>query len=69
MSIQDYTPKQLEYGAGGPKQLDNLYTRAMLEGAFADFRDLLVVEEEREMHEGTSHCRISAVISLTARKP
>ena len=41
----------------------------MLEGAFADFRDLLIVEEEREMHEGTSHCGISAVIGLTARKP
>jgi hypothetical protein len=66
--IQGYTPKQLEYGTGGPKQLDNLYTRAMLEEAFADFRDLLIVEEERELHEGTSHCGISAVIGLTARK-
>ena len=67
--IQGYTPKQLEYGTGGPKQLENLYTRALLEEAFPDFRDLLIVEEEREMHEGTSHCGISAVIGLTARKP
>lgn len=67
--IQGYSPKQLEYGTGGPKQLDNLYTRAILEEAFGDYRDLLIVEEEREMEEGTSHRGISAVINLTARKP
>jgi hypothetical protein len=37
--IQGYTPKQLEYGTGRPKQLENLYTRAILERAFGDFRD------------------------------
>jgi SAM-dependent methyltransferase len=67
--IQGYTPKQLEYGTGGPKNVQNLYTRAMLQEAFSDFRDLLIVEEEREMQEGASHRGISAVISLTARKP
>lgn len=67
--IQGYTPKQLKYRTGGPKKLDNLYTRAMLEGAFLDFLDLLILEEEREMQEGTSHCGISALISLTARRP
>lgn len=67
--IQGYTPKQLSYGTGGPKQLENLYTRPMLESAFGDFLDLRIVEEERELHEGTSHGGMSAVISLTARKP
>jgi SAM-dependent methyltransferase len=67
--LQGYTPKQLDYGTGGPKQLENLYTRAMLEHAFGDFRDLQIVEEEREIHEGTSHGGMSAVINLTARKP
>ena len=67
--IQGYTPKQLEYGTGGPKQIENLYTRAMLEQAFGDFRDVHVIEEEREMREGTSHAGMSAVIGLTAIKP
>jgi SAM-dependent methyltransferase len=67
--IQGYTPKQLEYGTGGPKQVENLYTRAMLEQAFGDFRDVHVIEEEREMREGTSHAGMSAVIGLTAIKP
>ena len=66
--IQGYTPKQLEYGTGGPKHVENLYTRAMLQDAFSDYRDLSITDEEREMHEGTSHRGMSAVINLTARK-
>jgi SAM-dependent methyltransferase len=67
--MMGYTPKQLEYGTGGPKQVENLYTRAMLRDAFGDFRDLSIVEEELEMREGTSHAGMSAVIGLTAVKP
>ena len=67
--IQGYTPKQLEYGTGGPKEIENLYTRAMLEQEFGGLRELSLVEEERDIHEGTSHGGISAVINLTARKP
>jgi SAM-dependent methyltransferase len=66
--IQGYTPKQLQYGTGGPKQIENLYTRVMLEEAFRGFHDLAIVEEELELHEGTSHGGMSAVINLTARK-
>jgi SAM-dependent methyltransferase len=66
--IQGYTPKQLDYGTGGPKQLDQLYTRALLEQAFGDFRDVTIAQEEREMHEGGAHSGMSAVINFTARK-
>ena len=66
--IQGYTPKQLQYGTGGPKKLENLYTRAMLETAFGDFGDLAIVEEEREIDEGPAHAGMSAVIGLTAKK-
>jgi len=41
----------------------------MLEREFGDFRHLTIVEEERELREGTSHAGISALIGLTARKP
>jgi SAM-dependent methyltransferase len=67
--IQGYTPKQLSYGTGGPKQVENLYTREMLERAFRGFDDVKIVEEERELHEGTSHGGMSAMINFTARKP
>ena len=66
--IQGYTPKQLQYGTGGPKQVENLYTRAMLKAAFGDLRDVTIVEEELEIYEGTSHGGMSAVINLTARR-
>ena len=67
--LEGYSPKQLEYGTGGPKQVGHLYTRAMLEEAFGDFRDLTIEEEEREMREGAAHAGLSAVIHLTGRKP
>jgi len=67
--VQGYTPKQLQYGTGGPKQVEKLYTRAMLEREFGEFRDLNLVEEERDMHEGAAHAGMSAVIGLTATKP
>jgi SAM-dependent methyltransferase len=67
--VQGYTPKQLQYGTGGPKQIENLYTRVMLEESFGDFRDVKIVEEEREIYEGTSHGGMSAVINFVGRKP
>lgn len=67
--IEGYAPKQLDYGTGGPKQIEHLYTRAMLEHAFGDFDDVRIVEEEREMQEGSGHAGMSAVVNLTARKP
>jgi SAM-dependent methyltransferase len=66
--IQGYTPKQLQYGTGGPKQVENLYTPAMIEDAFRGFRDMRITEEELEMDEGSAHRGMSAVINFTARK-
>lgn len=67
--VQGYTPKQLEYGTGGPKQVEQLYTRDMLMRAFGDFADVNIVEEERALHEGPAHSSMSAVIGMTARRP
>jgi SAM-dependent methyltransferase len=66
--LMGYTPKQLEYGTGGPKQIENLYTRTMLEQAFGELHNLKIAEQELEMHEGTSHAGLSAVIGMTAWK-
>ncbi len=66
--LQGYTPKQLEYGTGGPKNVENLYTREMLQEAFSACREITITQEEREMHEGAAHSGMSAVIGLTARK-
>jgi SAM-dependent methyltransferase len=67
--VQGYTPKQLDHGTGGPKQIEQLYTRDMLMRAFGDLTDVSIIEEERELHEGPAHSGMSAIIGLTARKP
>ena len=66
--VQGYTPKQLHYGTGGPKEVENLYTRDLLLATFGDLHDVQIVQEERELHEGAAHGGMSAVIGLTARK-
>lgn len=67
--LQGYTPRQLHHGTGGPKQMEHLYTRSMIEQAFGDWQVIELVEEEREMQEGAAHSGLSAVIGLVARKP
>lgn len=67
--LHGYTPRQLEYRTGGPSSLENLYTSAMLEQAFADFEILELREYEDMLTEGHGHKGRSAVIDLVARRP
>ena len=66
--LQGYTPRQLEYKTGGPPQLSHLYTKAMLDQAFADFELLTLREYEAELKEGDRHHGMSALIGLVARR-
>jgi len=66
--MQGYRPEQLAYGTGGPKTVGNLYTRALLEAAFADFSDLDIRKHDDVVHEGTGHDGMSALIDLVAKK-
>jgi cyclopropane fatty-acyl-phospholipid synthase-like methyltransferase len=66
--LEGYTPAQLKYGTGGPKELDHLYTRDLLETAFAGMEILELDEYEAELSEGARHVGMSAVIDLVARK-
>lgn len=67
--LQGYTPKQLEYGTGGPSAIENLYTRDLLLAAFADWEIEELTEYEDEVSEGMGHKGRSALIGLVARKP
>jgi SAM-dependent methyltransferase len=67
--IQGYRPEQIGYGTGGPKELDHLYTAAMLRKAFADFEILHLAEHDDVIHEGTGHDGMSALVDLVARRP
>jgi len=66
--VEGYTPKQLQYGTGGPKQVDQLYTERLLRESFRGFDVLELREYEAELDEGSRHRGMSAVIDLVARK-
>ena len=67
--LEGYTPRQLEYGTGGPSRVENLYTAPMLRDAFAALRILELREYDADVTEGTRHSGRSALIDLVARKP
>jgi 2-polyprenyl-3-methyl-5-hydroxy-6-metoxy-1,4-benzoquinol methylase len=67
--LQGYTPRQLEYLTGGPSQVENLYTEAMLRFEFSSMDILHVHEHDSVLNEGVGHCGMSALIDLVARKP
>jgi SAM-dependent methyltransferase len=66
--LQGYRPEQLVYKTGGPSQVENLYTRAMLTEAFAGFADLKIAEHDSVLEEGTRHSGMAALIDLVGRK-
>ena len=66
--IEGYRPEQLGYRTGGPSQVDQLYTRALLEGAFAGMSDLHIREHDSPTSEGSGHVGMAALIDLVARK-
>ncbi len=66
--LQGYTPRQLEYCTGGPSQVENLYTEALLRELFADMQIVHLCEHDSEISEGAGHCGMSALIDMVARK-
>ena len=67
--LHGYTPKQIEFGTGGPPSVENLYTEDLLREAFADFQIIELHSYEREIDEGEGHSGMSALVDLIARKP
>ncbi len=66
--LEGYTPKQLDYGTGGPKELSQLTTMDLLESEFGGFSKVLIREYETMMSEGGGHAGMAAVIDLVAVK-
>ena len=66
--LHGYTPKQVEYGTGGPSNVAHLYTTEMLAEAFGDM-DILVNEAyEAVLDEGPGHNGQSALVDFVAVK-
>jgi hypothetical protein len=66
--LEGYGRKQIEYGTGGPRDVNRLYTRERLEAAFKDLASLDIQEYDTEMSEGTAHVGMSALVDLVGRK-
>jgi len=66
--IERYRPEQLNYKTGGPSQVENLYTRALLQAEFGDLSELQITEHDSMTSEGTGHVGMAALIDLVGRK-
>ena len=66
--LQGYTPKQVEFGTGGPPHAANMYTVELLRDWFGDWEILHLAEHESVIREGSHHHGMSALIDLVARK-
>jgi len=67
--LQGYRPEQFAYGTGGPPQVENLYTEALLRESFADLEILHLASHDDAVDEGPAHRGMSALIDLVARRP
>ncbi len=67
--LEAYSPKQLEYGTGGPKDVTMLMSLDVLRTELAGLRIEHGVETEREVYEGEYHTGRSAVLQILAFKP
>ena len=67
--LQGYRPEQIEYGTGGPKRRENLYTEPLLRESFAEFEILHLAAHDDVVDEGPGHSGMSALIDLVARRP
>ena len=66
--LEAYTPAQLAFGTGGPKDVSLLMTLAALREELAGLELVIGRECEREVHEGSGHNGRSAVVQILARK-
>jgi SAM-dependent methyltransferase len=66
--MEGYRPEQLQYKSGGPSQIEQLYTRALLEESFGDFSSLEIEEHDSMLSEGNRHSGMAALIDLVGRK-
>lgn len=67
--LQGYRVEQLGYGTGGPPEADHLYSVEMVRKAFADCEVLDLAGYDAEIHEGTGHKGMSALLGATVRVP
>ncbi len=66
--LEAYTPAQLAFGTGGPKEVALLMTLSALREELIGLDFLVAREIEREVIEGGGHTGRAAVVQVVARK-
>jgi SAM-dependent methyltransferase len=66
--LQGYRVEQIAYNTGGPSEIENLYTEAMLREEFGSFGKLDIKVHDSVVSEGSRHSGMAAVIDLVGWK-
>lgn len=67
--LEAFTPQQLHYRSGGPKDVDMLYTASALRADFADLQEQLCWDGLVELDEGPGHQGAGHVLRYVAQRP
>ena len=67
--LEAYTPEQLDFKTGGPAVAEMTMTSQNLNEELRGLEFISLNELRREVHEGSFHNGIGAVVQLIARKP
>jgi cyclopropane fatty-acyl-phospholipid synthase-like methyltransferase len=68
VTLQAFTPEQLRFGSGGPKQVELLYTADILRADFAGAEVLQLEETVTQLDEGHMHHGAGAVVQGVFRR-
>lgn len=66
--LEAYSPRQLQFESGGPKDIDMLYTVENLKNDFVDFDIIQLEEVETRLNEGCLHQGKASVVQFIGRK-
>jgi len=66
--LEGFNPRQLAYTSGGPKQVDWLFSSALLANDFTSLQMQLNEEKQRILNEGPLHQGLAEVVQLRAKK-
>lgn len=67
--LEGYTVDQLQYGTGGPRSPDHLYTEEQLRAELGAFEIERLHSYHASVEEGPGHSGMSALVDVIARRP
>ena len=67
--LEAFTPAQLKYDTGGPKNVELMMTASDLKDELSGLEFIMADELEREVREGVHHQGTAAVVQILAQAP